>query len=219
LKKLYSKYDKTKIKDLPRVLFQGRIVVVLTETEAEKAVRYLMKADILGFDTETRPNFKKGQQNKVSLLQVSTHDTCFLFRLNRFGLCPAIKKLLETKKVRKIGLSWDDDIRSLKALGDFKPQGFFELQQHMLELGIEDISLAKLYANLFGQRISKREQLSNWEADVLSAKQQGYAATDAWACIMLYEEYMRLKTTNDFVLEKVVEEEKETIVEDLKNEK
>jgi ribonuclease D len=194
-------------------------VVVLTETEAEKAVRYLLKADILGFDTETRPSFKKGQQNKVSLLQVSTHDTCFLFRLNRFGLCPAIKKLLETKKVRKIGLSWDDDIRSLKALGDFKPQGFFELQQHMLELGIEDISLAKLYANLFGQRISKREQLSNWEADVLNTKQQGYAATDAWACIMLYEEYMRLKTTNDFVLEKVVEEEKETIVEDLKNEK
>jgi ribonuclease D len=219
LKKLYSKYDKTKIKDLPRVLFQGRIVVVLTETEAEKAVRYLLKADILGFDTETRPSFKKGQQNKVSLLQVSTHDTCFLFRLNRFGLCPAIKKLLETKKVRKIGLSWDDDIRSLKALGDFKPQGFFELQQHMLELGIEDISLAKLYANIFGQRISKREQLSNWESDVLSTKQQGYAATDAWACIMLYEEYMRLKTTNDFVLEKVVEEEKETIVEDLKNEK
>lgn len=219
MKKLYSKYDKTKIKDLPRVLFQGRIVVVLTETEAEKAVRYLMKADILGFDTETRPSFKKGQQNKVSLLQVSTHDTCFLFRLNRFGLCPAIKKLLETKKVRKIGLSWDDDIRSLKALGDFKPQGFFELQQHMLELGIEDISLAKLYANIFGQRISKREQLSNWESDVLSTKQQGYAATDAWACIMLYEEYMRLKTTNDFVLEKVVEEEKETIVEDLKNEK
>ena len=219
MKKLYSKYDKTKIKDLPRVLFQGRIVVVLTETEAEKAVRYLLKADILGFDTETRPSFKKGQQNKVSLLQVSTHDTCFLFRLNRFGLCPAIKKLLETKKVRKIGLSWDDDIRSLKALGDFKPQGFFELQQHMLELGIEDISLAKLYANIFGQRISKREQLSNWESDVLSTKQQGYAATDAWACIMLYEEYMRLKTTNDFVLEKVVEEEKETIVEDLKNEK
>lgn len=201
MKKLYSKYDKTKIKDLPRALFKGRIIVVLSESEAKKAVSYLMKADILGFDTETRPSFKKGQQNKVSLLQVSTRDTCFLFRLNRIGLCPAIKKLLETKKVKKIGLSWDDDIRSLKALGDFNPQGFFELQQHMQELGIEDISLAKLYANIFEQRISKREQLSNWEADVLSAKQQGYAATDAWACIMLYEEYMRLKTTKEYVLE------------------
>lgn len=183
--------------------------MILTEAEAKKAVSYLMKADILGFDTETRPSFKKGHQNKVSLLQVSTHDTCFLFRLNRFGLCPAIKKLLETKKVKKIGLSWDDDVRSLIVLGDFKPQGFFELQQHMQELGIEDISLAKLYANIFGQRISKREQLSNWEADVLSSKQQDYAATDAWACIMLYEEYMRLKATNDYVLEKVIEDQNE----------
>lgn len=162
-----------------------------------------MTADILGFDTETRPSFTKGHQNKVSLLQVSTHDTCFLFRLNRFGLCPAIKKLLETKKVKKIGLSWDDDVRSLKALGNFTPQGFFELQEHMQELGIEDISLAKLYANIFGQRISKREQLSNWEADVFNTKQQNYAATDAWACIMLYEEYMRLKTTKDYIIEKV----------------
>ncbi len=203
MKKLYSKYDKTKIKDLPRVLFQGRIVVILTETEANKAVKYLMTAGILGFDTETRPSFTKGHQNKVSLLQVSTRDTCFLFRLNRFGLCPAIKKLLETKKVKKIGLSWDDDVRSLKALGNFKSQGFFELQDHMQELGVEDTSLAKLYANIFGQRISKREQLSNWEADVLSAKQQNYAATDAWACIMLYEEYMRLKETQEYVLEKV----------------
>lgn len=209
MKKLYSKYDKTKIKDLPRALFKGRIIVVLSESEAKKAVSYLMKADILGFDTETRPSFKKGQQNKVSLLQVSTRDTCFLFRLNRIGLCPAIKKLLETKKVKKIGLSWDDDIRSLKALGDFNPQGFFELQQHMQELGIEDISLAKLYANIFEQRISKREQLSNWEADVLSAKQQGYAATDAWACIMLYEEYMRLKTTKEYVLEVINDNDNE----------
>ncbi len=188
------------------MLFKGRIIVVLTEAEAEKAVNYLMKADILGFDTETRPNFKKGQQNKVSLLQVSTRDTCFLFRLNRFGLCPAIKKLLETTKVKKIGLSWSDDIRSLRALGDFKPKGFFELQQHVQELGIKDISLAKLYANIFGQRISKREQLSNWEADVLSTKQQNYAATDAWACIMLYEEYMRLKESQDYQLE-IIEEE------------
>ena len=97
-------------------------------------------------------------------------------------------------------------MRQLKALGDFKPQGFFELQEHMQELGIEETSLAKLYANIFGQRISKREQLSNWEADVLSTKQQDYAATDAWACIMLYEEYMRLKETKDYFLEKIIDE-------------
>lgn len=211
MKKIYSKYDKTKIKDLPRVNFLGRIIIVLTESEAEKAVNYLLKADVLGFDTETRPIFKKGKQNTVALLQVSTRDTCFLFRLNRFGLCPAVVRLLEAEGVKKIGLSWNDDVRSLHALGDFTPKGFFELQEHMKELGVEDMSLAKLYANLFGQRISKREQLSNWEADVLTSKQQGYAATDAWACVMLYEEYVRLKTTKDYFLEKVIEEEENKI--------
>lgn len=211
MKKIYSKYDKTKIKDLPRVTFQGRIIIVLTEAEAEKAVNYLLKADILGFDTETRPNFKKGKQNTVSLLQVSTRDTCFLFRLNRFGLCPAVVRLLEAEGIKKVGLSWSDDIRSLHGLGEFNAKGFFELQEHMKELGVEDMSLAKLYANLFGQRISKREQLSNWEADVLNSKQQDYAATDAWACVMLYEEYVRLKTTKDFILEKVIEEEENKI--------
>lgn len=204
---IYSKYDKKKIPSLPRVLFPGRIIVILTADEAEKAVGYLLKADILGFDTETKPVFKRGRQNKVALLQVSTEDTCFLFRLNRIGLCPAIIRLLETTDVRKIGLSWHDDIASLHKRGEFSPKGFFELQEHMKELGIEDMSLAKLYANLFGERISKREQLSNWDNDVLTDKQKGYAATDAWACIRLYKEYLRLKETNDYELVVVPEPE------------
>ena len=204
---IYSKYDKKKIPSLPRVLFPGRIIVILTADEAEKAVDYLLKADILGFDTETKPVFKRGRQNKVALLQVSTEDTCFLFRLNRIGLCPAIIRLLETTDVRKIGLSWHDDIASLHKRGEFSPKGFFELQEHMKELGIEDMSLAKLYANLFGERISKREQLSNWDNDVLTDKQKGYAATDAWACIRLYKEYLRLKETNDYELLVVPEPE------------
>jgi len=193
---IYSKYNKKNIPTLPRVQFPGRIIVVLTETEAEKAVEYLMKAEILGFDTETKPVFRRGQHNKVALLQVSTEDTCFLFRLNRIGLCPAIIKLLETTEIKKIGLSWHDDILSLHGRGDFTPLGFIDLQDHMTELGIKDMSLAKLYANIFGQRISKREQLSNWEADVLTEKQKMYAATDAWACIKLYKEYLNLKEHN-----------------------
>lgn len=213
-KTIYSKYDKKKIPDLPRVLFPGRIIVILTAGEAEKAVDYLMKADILGFDTETRPVFKRGKQNKVGLLQVSTEDTCFLFRLNNMGLCPAIVRLLETTDVIKIGLSWHDDIASLRKRGDFEPKGFFELQDHMKELGILDMSLAKLYANLFGERISKREQLSNWDSDVLSDKQKGYAATDAWACVRLYKEYLRLKETKDYEL--VIVPEPEPVVIDSK---
>ena len=192
---------------LPRVLFEGRIVTILTAGEAEKAVDYLLKADILGFDTETRPVFKKGMRHKVALLQVSTHDTCFLFRLNRIGLCPAIIRLLEATDVPKIGLSWHDDVLSLHKRGEFEAKGFTDLQNIMKELGIVDMSLAKLYANIFGERISKREQLSNWEADVLSEKQKRYAATDAWACIRLYEEYLRLKETNDYQLVIVPEPE------------
>lgn len=200
MKRLYNKFDKKLMPTLPRVLFEGRIITILTAGEAEKAVDYLLKADILGFDTETRPVFKKGMRHKVALLQVSTHDTCFLFRLNRIGLCPAIIRLLEATDVPKIGLSWHDDVLSLHKRGEFEAKGFTDLQNIMKELGIVDMSLAKLYANIFGERISKREQLSNWEADVLSEKQKRYAATDAWACIRLYEEYLRLKETNDYQL-------------------
>ena len=204
---IYSKYDKTQIASLPRVQFPGRIIVILTEAEADKAVEYLMKADILGFDTETKPIFKKGQRNKVALLQVSTAETCFLFRLNRIGLCSSIIRLLETDMIKKIGLSWHDDITSLHARGKFTPNGFFDLQDHMKELGITDKSLAKLYANLFGQWISKREQLSNWEADVLNEKQKSYGATDAWACVMLYKEYLELSEKRDYELVIVPEPE------------
>lgn len=197
-KTLYRNYDKKKIGDLPRVLFEGRIIMILTAGEAERAVDYLLRSDILGFDTETRPCFTKGRQNKVALLQVANRDTCFLFRLNRFGLTPAIKRLLETEDVIKVGLSWHDDTLSLKKRGEFTPRGFYELQNHVKEIGVEDMSLAKIYANLFGQRISKRDQLSNWEADVLTEKQKNYAATDAWACVRIYEEIERLKATGEY---------------------
>lgn len=208
-KVIYNKFDKHKIGALEREVFPGRIVTILTAGEAERAVDFLLTQEILGFDTETRPSFTKGRHYKVALLQVSTHSICFLFRLNRIGLCPAIVRLLESTATKKIGLSWHDDLRSLRQRGDFKEKGFFELQSHMVELGIEDMSLAKLYANLFNKKISKREQLTNWEADVLSEKQKIYASTDAWACIRLYEELVRLRETGDYILEKVVKENEE----------
>ena len=204
---IYNKFDKKKIPDLPRVTFPGRIITILSAGEAERAVDYLLSSDILGFDTETRPIFTKGHQRKVALLQVSNRDTCFLFRLNHMGLCPAVKRLLEADGILKIGLSWHDDVMALRRRGEFEPRGFIDLQNCVGDLGIKDMSLAKLYANFFHQRISKREQLSNWEASVLNDKQKMYAATDAWACIMIYEEYVRLKETQDFFLEVVPEPE------------
>ena len=210
MKTIYNKFDKAKISTLPRVLFKGRIVVVLTERDADKAVRYLLSQPILGVDTETRPSFKKGQMHQVALLQVSSYDVCFLFRLNQLGLSPSVKRLLEDKQVPKIGLSLRDDLLSLHKLGDFNAGNFIDLQDHMREIGVEDLSLQKLYANFFAQKISKREQLTNWEADILQDKQKLYAATDAWSCIMLYEELQRLEQTGDYELIKVDNDETST---------
>lgn len=200
---IYSKYDKTKIGTLPKVSFEGRIVIVITEKEAEKAVDFLLSQSILGIDTETRPSFKKGHINEVALLQVSTHDVCFLFRLNLIGMSAAVIRLLEDTTVPKIGLSLRDDLMMLGKRAEFSKGNFIDLQNHMKEIGVEDMSLQKLYANFFGQKISKRDRLSNWEAEILKDKQKIYAATDAWACIMLYEELLRLKQTSDYELIKV----------------
>ena len=210
MKTIYNKFDKAKISTLPRVLFKGRIVVVLTERDADKAVRYLLSQPILGVDTETRPSFKKGQMHQVALLQVSSYDVCFLFRLNQLGMSPSVKRLLEDTRVPKIGLSLRDDLLSLHKLADFNAGYFIDLQDHMREIGVEDLSLQKLYANFFAQKISKREQLTNWEADILQDKQKLYAATDAWSCIMLYEELQRLEQTGDYELIKVDDNETST---------
>ena len=150
-KSIYNKFDKKIIPTLPQVIFQGKIIVVLNETEAKKAVDYLLTNDILGVDTETRPTFKKGQIRKVSLLQVATEDICFLFRLNVIGLNDDVKRLLENKLVPMIGLSWHDDILALHKRREFVPGNFIDLQDIVGELGIKDLSLQKLYANIFHQ--------------------------------------------------------------------
>lgn len=206
-KTIYSQFDKKAITSLPVVVFPGRIITIITPGEAEKAVDFLLSSDILGVDTETKPSFHHGEQHKVALLQVSNRDTCFLFRLNLTGITPAIKRLLEDKTVRKVGLSWHDDIRGLEAREKFKPGRFIELQDMVGLIGIKDLSLQKLYANLFHKKISKRQRLSNWEAPVLTDKQKQYAAIDAWSCIHLYEEIKRLKATGDYELIVPVEPE------------
>lgn len=203
---IYNKINKRSNTDMPRALFDGKIIVVTTESEAEKAVDFLLDQKILGIDTETRPAFKKGSQYKVALLQVATHEVCVLFRLNLTGMTKAIIKLLEDTSIPKIGLSLHDDIMSMHKRAEFTPGAFIDLQKHVGEIGVEDLSLQKLYANFFGQKISKAQRLTNWEADILSDKQKAYAATDAWACIMLYEELMRLERTGEYQLVKVEEE-------------
>ena len=205
---LYRKFNKEAIHELPQVLFTGRIIVITSEKKAEKAVDFLLKQSILGVDTETRPVFRKGQSYKVSLLQVATHDTCFLFRLNILGITPSIKRLLENTETKMIGLSWHDDLLALHKRSDFKKGNFIDLQGIIGDLGIKDLSLQKLYANIFRQKISKRQRLTNWNNETLSEKQKQNSATDAWACIQLYEEIMRLKVSGDYQLVEVEEEPK-----------
>ncbi|BCS86503.1 MULTISPECIES: 3'-5' exonuclease [Prevotella] len=214
-KTIYSKFDKKLIPDLPAVLFTGRIITIISETDADKAVEYLLSCDILGVDTETRPTFHKGDQHKVALLQVSSKDTCFLFRLNCIGLTPSIIRLLEDKTVPKIGLSWHDDILSLHRRANFNPGYFIDLQNIVGKVGVKDLSLQKLYANLFHQKISKRQRLTNWEADVLNDKQKQYAATDAWTCINLYEEIVRLHISKEYDLITLEEPKSENIAHGL----
>lgn len=175
---------------MPAVSFDGRITVVDTPQGVSPAVETLRRERLVGFDTETKPSFRKGQCNNVSLIQMSTDSHCFLFRLNKIGLTDELGSLLEDEKVTKIGLSLRDDFHMLHKICDFTPAGFIDLQALVHSFGIFDTSLQKIYAIIFGQRISKSQRLSNWEAGQLTPAQQQYASIDAWACLKIYNHLM-----------------------------
>jgi ribonuclease D len=198
-----SNITKADIAKLPTELFNGRIIVIHSISEVEKAVNYLKGFHILGIDTETRPSFAKGKSYEVSLMQISTDDTCFLFRLNYIGMPNALVDLLQDARQLKIGLSLKDDIQSLHRKHSFEPRGFLDLQNYVKELGIEAQSLQKIYALLFNKKISKSQRLTNWESDVLTEKQKGYAATDAWACVHIYNYMEEIKNKQGFRVTKV----------------
>ena len=175
--------------------FNGRIFVIDTPDKTGRAVSYLSGFNNLGFDTETRPSFKKGNLNSVALIQLATSDQCYLFRLNRIGFSPSLIRLLSDVNIRKIGLSLKDDFTTMSRRMKFTPQGFVDVQKMVSEHNIADTSLQKIYAILFQKRISKSQRLSNWEADELTDAQKKYAALDAWACLRIYE---KLCHTNAF---------------------
>lgn len=189
---------KEEIKEFPKAEFPGRIYLIQTLTEAEKAVDYLNSQKIVGIDSETRPTFKKGQIHKVALLQVSTLDCCFLFRLNIIGLPTSLISFLENPTIIKAGLSLKDDLMMLNKRAPFKQKGCIELQEYVRTFGIQDMSLQKIYALLFKEKISKSQQLSNWEGEILTDAQKQYAAVDAWACLRIYLLLQELKESGDF---------------------
>lgn len=179
--------DKSVVSEMPRVTFGGDVYVIDTMLKVNAAVAILRKSPIVGFDSETRPAFRKGQSHKVALLQLSTHDECFLFRTNKIGVPLSLADYLADSRCLKIGLSLHDDFNQLHKISSLMPAGFVDLQSIVGDYHIADISLQKIYAILFQQKISKGQRLTNWEADTLTDAQQQYAAIDAWACIRIYE--------------------------------
>lgn len=177
---------KEELAAMPAETYTGRIELVQTMPAAQKAMRFLMDCSLVGFDTETRPSFRKGQLHNVALMQLSTDNICFLIRLNRLGLFDELREFLETDKITKIGLSTKDDFGVLNRLGHVEPKGFIELQSLVKQYGIGEASLSKIYGVLYGKRISKGQRLTNWEATELTAAQQRYAALDARACLKIY---------------------------------
>lgn len=186
--KMYKEtIDNDELAILPLIQFEGEIKLVESKEDYQASVDYLSRQNILGFDTETRPAFKKGVVYEVALLQLATKERAFLFRLNKIGLPNGLKGILENPDIKKIGVAIRDDIKGLQKLNKFTPGGFVELQDRVKDYGIQDFSLKKLSAIVLGYRISKAQRVTNWEAPELTEAQQIYAATDAWISHRIYE--------------------------------
>lgn len=174
------------INALPLGAFEGKTIIVSEEKKIIHAFDEIKEHEVVGFDTETKPVFVSGQQNKVALMQVALPNKVFLIRLKQTGITPHLIEFLESDSVLKAGVALRDDIKALQRLKHYKPAGFIELAHMSKQAGLEVESVKKLTALLLGFRISKSAQTSNWEADVLQEKQISYAATDAWVCLQIY---------------------------------
>lgn len=185
--------DSERLKQLEYASFPGKIQVIDgVGADFNRAVAYLRSQKVIGFDTETRPCFSANQPRYgVALLQLSGPEKAFLFRVNKMGMHRRLCSILADEKIVKVGAAIHDDIRGLQKLNDFKAGGFVDLQRIVWEWGIRDKSVKKMAAIIMGFRISKTQQLSNWEAETLSEQQCRYAATDAWVCREMYLKLMK----------------------------
>lgn len=178
--------SKEEVNTLPVVIFEGKITLVDEAWKVKSAIEELRTAKVVGLDTETKPSFTRGTHHKVSLVQISTLDHCFLFRLNMIDFPDSLAEFMADENILKIGLSLRDDLVGLNKRHAFKPAGFIDIQSIAQSYGILELSLQKVYAIIFGKKISKSQRLTNWENLDLSEPQQRYAATDAWACLQIY---------------------------------
>ena len=186
-------YSKDLIQWLPLAAFGGEVIVVDTPEKVEEAVAYLSKQPAVGVDTESRPSFTRGVHYPTALLQIATEERCFLFRLTHVGMPQALADLFANPKITKVGLAFKDDIAGLRRRRDFKPANCIDLQTIVPKYGILDMGLQKIFAICFGRKISKAQQLTNWENSHLTPDQARYASTDAWATLLIYKDIMLTK--------------------------
>ncbi len=186
------KITKEELSALPLAQFEGDVFVIDKPEMVDSTVKYLRKFQILGVDTETKPSFVSGQHFKPALLQIATQERAYLFRLNVIGLPQEVADILANPNICKVGIAFKDDLNSLRKHRKYTPQNYVDLQKIVLNYGILDLGMQKMFGIIFGQRISKAQRLTNWENEVLTAEQQRYAATDAWATLQMY---LELKAT------------------------
>lgn len=182
--------SKEELAVLPNIMFGGEIVVVDTYKQQSAAADFILKHEVVGFDTESRAVFQKGVKNSISLLQLSAGEKVFLFRINKFKLSRKVIKILQSPEIKKIGVAVKDDISELQCVGKFKAGGFIDLQSIVGEWGIAELGLQKISAIVLEGRLSKAQRLSNWNATVLTEAQLAYAATDAWVCCSIYNKLL-----------------------------
>lgn len=184
------KIAKDLIQWLPVIGFDGEVNIIDKEEKIEEAIAYLRAQKILGVDTESRPSFKRGVHYPTALVQIATDERCYLFRLSHIGMPKELADIFADNAICKVGLAFKDDINGLRRLLNFKPANCVDLQSIAGRWGILDLGLQKMYAICFGRKISKSQQLTNWENAQLTPEQARYASTDAWATLRIYKELM-----------------------------
>ena len=202
---LANRLSREYINSLPIIRFEGEVVVVTDEQQAEEAIKRLAEETYIGFDTESRPSFTKGTSYPVSLVQFSTHDTAYLFQLKKIGFPDFLVDLLENPQVKKIGVGVKNDIEKLRELKEFTAGGFIDLSKLAAKKGIIQVGLRGLTARYIERRLTKTAQKTNWAHPRLTRKQQIYAASDAWICLRIYPRL--LEDTIDY--RQFIEDEKE----------
>jgi ribonuclease D len=204
-----TKITKDEVNLMPVVIFEGKITLVDDLSKIQPAIEELRKSDTVGIDTETKPSFTRGTHHKVSLVQISTLDHCFLFRLNKIDFPAALAEFIADEKIKKIGLSLRDDLAGLNRHHKFKPENCIDIQTIIQNYGILELGLQKIYAILFGKKISKSQRLTNWENPELTEQQQRYAATDAWASLEIYLKLISEKPLSKKQIHQIVQADME----------